>query len=109
MAQEGRGSASYPPSSSSSTAAAAATTRLNGEELSGGAAAAAASSSSSRVREEEEESNDGGNHHQFGEADTDHHHIGLFRGNLFVFDDVSAIRDDTWSCVIVVITFWFFG
>eukprot|EP00257_Ricinus_communis_P009427 XP_002528092.2 uncharacterized protein LOC8265049 [Ricinus communis] len=71
------------------------------------AAAASSSSSSSHVREEEE-SIHGDNQHQFREADTDHTHIGFFRGNLFVSDDVSAIRDDTWSCIIVVLTFWFF-
>lgn len=32
-----------------------------------------------------------------------------FRGHLVSFDDVAGIRDDTWSCVIVVLTFWFFG
>ena len=32
-------------------------------------------------------------------------------GNFRVFDDEvsSAIGDDTWSCVIVLLTFWFFG
>ncbi|WCJ28027.1 RING/U-box superfamily protein [Euphorbia peplus] len=44
----------------------------------------------------------------FGVQETDHQHIGFFRGNMIFVDDVSAIRDDTWSCVIVVLTFWFF-
>ncbi|KAI4378752.1 hypothetical protein MLD38_016188 [Melastoma candidum] len=31
------------------------------------------------------------------------------RNNFIVFEDESSvIRDDTWSCVIVVLTFWFF-
>ena len=33
-----------------------------------------------------------------------------YRGNFsFLSDDPSVIRDDTWSCIIVVLTFWFFG
>lgn len=31
------------------------------------------------------------------------------RGNYFGFNDVASVRDDTWSCVVVVLTFWFFG
>ncbi|XP_022767729.1 uncharacterized protein LOC111312047 isoform X2 [Durio zibethinus] len=32
-----------------------------------------------------------------------------YRGNLSAFDDSPPmIRDDTWSCIIVVATFWFF-
>ncbi|KAL9374343.1 hypothetical protein Peur_033963 [Populus x canadensis] len=30
------------------------------------------------------------------------------RGNYFGFNDVASVRDDTWSCVVVVLTFWFF-
>ncbi|KAJ9180577.1 hypothetical protein P3X46_008799 [Hevea brasiliensis] len=61
----------------------------------------AASSSYSHFREEGD--------YQFQELVSEQHqHIGLFRGNLFAFGDVSAISDDTWSCVIVVLTFWLF-
>lgn len=31
------------------------------------------------------------------------------RGDYFGFNDLAAVRDDTWSCVVVVLTFWFFG
>lgn len=43
--------------------------------------------------------------------DLEHHHNGVtYRGNFFAFDDgQSVISNDTWSCVIVVLTFWFFG
>ncbi|KAJ6316103.1 hypothetical protein OIU78_019393 [Salix suchowensis] len=30
------------------------------------------------------------------------------RGDYFGFNDLAAVRDDTWSCVVVVLTFWFF-
>ncbi|KAL5550432.1 hypothetical protein UlMin_000608 [Ulmus minor] len=57
------------------------------------------------------------------EVDVDHHHnhfrhpeleeqpvANSFRGNFFAFDDdaSSVVRDDTWSCVVVLLTFWFF-
>jgi len=39
-----------------------------------------------------------------------HQYIDLsHRGNYFAFDDLSAIRDCTWFCVVVVLTFCFFG
>ncbi|KAL9361947.1 hypothetical protein Peur_044732 [Populus x canadensis] len=38
-----------------------------------------------------------------------HQYIDLsHRGNYFAFDDLSAIRDCTWFCVVVVLTFCFF-
>nr|TKS13369.1 hypothetical protein D5086_0000056820 [Populus alba] len=38
-----------------------------------------------------------------------HQYIDLsYRGNYFGFDDLSAIRDCTWFCVVVVLTFCFF-
>lgn len=70
----------------------------------------ASSSSFPTVREDEDHSEFNHQiHRSFGESDTDQQHIGFFRGNMIFVDDVSAIRDDTWSCVIVVLTFWFFG
>ncbi|KAK4834445.1 hypothetical protein QYF36_022809 [Acer negundo] len=104
-------------------------------ESSGGAAAAATSSSSSssqqQVREEAESRNYGNDrvrvrvrvddyiddHNRRYNAQPEleqeqQQHVGrdgiFFRGNLFALEDVSAIRDDTWSCIIVVLTFWFF-
>ncbi|KAK1563246.1 hypothetical protein Q3G72_024723 [Acer saccharum] len=102
-------------------------------ESSGAAAAATSSSSSSQQVHEEEESrnyrNDrvrvrvrvddyGDDHTRRYDAQPEiseqeqQQQVGrggiFFRGNLFAFEDVSAIRDDTWSCIIVVLTFWFF-
>ncbi|GAV75487.1 zf-C3HC4_3 domain-containing protein [Cephalotus follicularis] len=80
----------------------------NREEASG------ASSSSSRIREDENGNrnfdSDDVQQHQFRNPDVDHHHISVsYRGNVTSFDDSSTfIRDDTWSCIIVVLTFWFF-
>ncbi|KAB2098476.1 hypothetical protein ES319_A01G241700v1 [Gossypium barbadense] len=87
-------------------------------ENSGAAAAAAASSSgsSSQVREEEEDRDQDyppQHHFQFHSPELENHHIGGFlsyRDNSPAFNDNSSsvIRDDTWSCIIVVFTFWFF-
>ncbi|XP_039057657.1 E3 ubiquitin-protein ligase APD2-like [Hibiscus syriacus] len=78
------------------------------------AAAASSSGSSSQVREEEEERDREypGQHH-FHNPELENHHIGgllSYRENLPAFDDDSPrmIRDDTWSCIIVVFTFLFF-
>ncbi|KAK3226137.1 hypothetical protein Dsin_005999 [Dipteronia sinensis] len=89
-------------------------------------AAATSSSSSQHVREQEESTR--GNYQndrvrvddhirlynaqpEILEQEQQQQHGGggfFFRGNLFTFEDVSAVRDDTWSCIIVVLTFWFF-
>ncbi|KAL5740401.1 hypothetical protein ACOSP7_029284 [Xanthoceras sorbifolium] len=77
-------------------------------------ATAAATSSSQQVREGEE--HDRVQDHVDDDARRyaqpeilQQQNVGIFfRGNYFAFEDVSAIRDDTWSCVIVVLTFWFF-
>lgn len=68
------------------------------------------------VDEEEEEEEDRFRHH---EIEHQHQHqqqqqqlfgFNFRRNNFIVFEDASSvIRDDTWSCVIVVLTFWFFG
>lgn len=101
MAQAGQSSASSSSSSfspvdrgSGATASPSVASSINGES------SGAASSSYSGAREEE---------HQFGELESEQQHIGLSRGIFFAFNSASAIRDDTWSCVIVVLTFWFFG
>ncbi|XP_021289299.1 uncharacterized protein LOC110420346 isoform X1 [Herrania umbratica] len=110
MAEPNRSS----PSASASASASSSSSSYYRED-SGGAAAAAASSSgtSSQVREEEE-----GQDHEyqqqlqhFHNPELENQHIDLdsFRGNLPAFDDSSTvIGDDTWSCIIVVLTFWFF-
>ncbi|MBA0677521.1 hypothetical protein Goari_018925, partial [Gossypium aridum] len=77
----------------------------------------AAAASSSQVREEEEDRDQDyppQHHFQFHSPELDNHHIGGFlsyRDNSPAFNDNSSsvIRDDTWSCIIVVFTFWFFG
>lgn len=100
MAQAGQSSASSSSSSfspvdrgSGAAASPSVASSINGES------SGAASSSYSGAREEE---------HQFGELESEQQHIGLSRGIFFAFNSASAIRDDTWSCVIVVLTFWFF-
>lgn len=66
-------------------------------------------SSSSQVREGEEEDHDRYEQHfRLPEIEQQHNSVS-YRGNLFGFDDASVIREDTWSCVVVVLTFWFFG
>ncbi|XP_059667991.1 E3 ubiquitin-protein ligase APD2 [Cornus florida] len=64
------------------------------------------SSSSSRVREGEEETGDIGQAPQLIQQET-----GVSYNMDFPMTDEETsrlIRDDTWSCIIVVLTFWFF-
>lgn len=74
---------------------------------------ASSSSSSSQVREEEEYHDRDQLQHRFPHPELEHQQFGIpYQGNtnLSAFDDASTvIRDDTWSCVIVLLTFWFFG
>lgn len=74
-------------------------------------AAATSSSSASQVREEEDDHNQYQQHTDFRHPEVETHEIGTSYGaNLSPFDEVSTIiRDDTWSCIIVLLTFWFFG
>ncbi|PON92250.1 hypothetical protein TorRG33x02_120690 [Trema orientale] len=74
--------------------------------------AGTSSSSSSHVRQEEV---DGGHfppRNQFRASDLEEQRIDTsYRGNFRAFDDDAApavIHDDTWSCVIVLLTFWLF-
>ncbi|GLT69662.1 hypothetical protein SLA2020_417960 [Shorea laevis] len=73
---------------------------------------ASSSSSSSQVREEEEYHDRDQLQHRFPHPELEHQQFGIpYQGNtnLLAFDDASTvIRDDTWSCVIVLLTFWFF-
>ncbi|XP_009377761.2 E3 ubiquitin-protein ligase APD2 [Pyrus x bretschneideri] len=103
-------SSSSSASSSSSSAAAASTSR----DTSGGAAASVATTSSSnasQVREEEDDDNryQQHNHFRHPELEQNHEFGTLYGGNVPAFDEVSTvITDDTWSCIIVLLTFWFF-
>ncbi|XP_038701434.1 E3 ubiquitin-protein ligase APD2 isoform X2 [Tripterygium wilfordii] len=67
---------------------------------------------SSQVREEEDGQNhDSDQQNQFREPEMEQQqHIGgIHRGSFWTFDDRSnVIMDDTWSCIAVVLTFWFF-
>lgn len=112
MAEPNRSS----PSASASASASSSSSSSSYREDSGGAAGAAASSSgtSSQVREEEEGQDHEYRQHlqHFHNPELENQHIDLvsYRGNLSGFDDSSTvIGDDTWSCIIVVLTFWFFG
>ncbi|KAJ8898924.1 hypothetical protein K2173_008417 [Erythroxylum novogranatense] len=79
----------------------------------------ASSSSSSRVRggggeEQNGRSRDRSRNgeqeyeHQFVQPELEQQQIGIpFRGSFLLIDD-GIVRDDTWSCVIIVLTFWFF-
>ncbi|OWM67116.1 hypothetical protein CDL15_Pgr000568 [Punica granatum] len=77
-------------------------------------ASAASSSPSSSVQVHEEEGDErGGIEPQggdFRQHELEQQQIGInYRRNFTVVDDAAAaIRDDTWSCIIVVLTFWFF-
>ncbi|KAJ7949975.1 RING/U-box superfamily protein [Quillaja saponaria] len=68
--------------------------------------ASSSSSNSSEVHEEENEYNG----HLFPSTEAEPLEIGIpHQGNDPVFvDAVSVIRDDTWSCVVVLLTFWLF-
>ncbi|KAK6231238.1 E3 ubiquitin-protein ligase APD1-4 [Theobroma cacao] len=113
MAEPNRSSPSA--SASASASASSSSSSSSYREDSGGAAGAAASSSgtSSQVREEEEGQDHEYRQHlqHFQNPELENQHIDLvsYRGNLSAFDDSSTvIGDDTWSCIIVVLTFWFF-
>ena len=75
-------------------------------------AAASSSGTSSQIHEEEEQDHEYPHQYHFHNPELENQHFGLvyYRGNMSAFDDSSTvIRDDTWSCIIVVLTFWFFG
>lgn len=79
------------------------------------AAATTSSSGVSQVREED----DGGDrlqeYHRFPHHDVEENQqiTNSYRGNFGLFgggdETSSVVGDDTWSCVIVLLTFWFFG
>ncbi|KAK7844265.1 putative e3 ubiquitin-protein ligase xbat35 [Quercus suber] len=73
---------------------------------------AASSSNSSQLRENEDQTQNE-HQHRFRDHEIERQQVGhvpYHRGDLSGFDDSSTvIRDDTWSCVIVLLTFWFFG
>ncbi|KAK4773070.1 hypothetical protein SAY87_028089 [Trapa incisa] len=69
------------------------------------------STSSSQVHLEEEVNNWGGIEPQGDDfRQLEQQQIGTsYHGNFTVPDDIAVdIQDDTWSCIIVVLTFWFF-
>lgn len=101
---EDQGQSSNPTSSSPSSSSSSAPSTSSRE------ASGAASSSTVPVREEDDE-HERIDEHQFQIPEVEQQqHIGItYRGNFALFDDgAAAIRDDTWSCIIVVLTFWFF-
>lgn len=70
-------------------------------------------SRSEHVHEEEDDERgaiepEGGD---FRQPELEQQQIGIiYRGNFTVSDDTTAaLQDDTWSCIIVALTFWFFG
>ena len=98
------------PIRSSPSASAFASSSSSYREDSG--AAASSSGTSSQVHEEEEQHHEYPHQHHFHNPELENQHLDLvsYTGNLSGFDDSSAvIGDDTWSCIIVVLTFWFFG
>jgi hypothetical protein len=81
------------------------------------------SPSTSQVQEEEVAEN-GDNHHPHHHHRHHHHHhillnrhqqhhrpsIVSYRMNISMPDAASTeMRDDVWSCLVVLVTFWFFG
>ncbi|KAM2117518.1 hypothetical protein ACFX1Q_010625 [Malus domestica] len=114
-------SSSSSSSSSTSSSGAASTSRdtsggaaaSTSRDTSGGAAAAAttSSSSASQVREEEDDDNPYQQRTHFRHPELEQNHeIGTsYGGNVPAFDEVSTvITDDSWSCIVVLLTFWFF-
>lgn len=105
------------PNWSQPSTSAASSSSYREDSVAAAAAAASSSGSSSQVREEEEDRDQDyppQHHFQFHSPELENHHIGGFlsyRDNSPAFNDNSSpvIRDDTWSCIIVVFTFWFFG
>lgn len=96
--------------SASATAAATASSSSNYRE--NASAGASSPGTSYLVHEEEEPEHDYPDHHHFHNPELENQHYGVvsFRENFTYFDDSSTlIRDDTWSCIIVILTFWFFG
>ncbi|KAL4606228.1 hypothetical protein ACB092_09G086400 [Castanea dentata] len=98
-------SSSSASTSTSSSAAAAINRDTSGD--------AASSSNSSQPRENEDQTQtQNSNQHRFRGHEIERQQVGhvpYHRGDLSGFDDSSTvIRDDTWSCVIVILTFWFF-
>ncbi|KAJ0089241.1 hypothetical protein Patl1_31340 [Pistacia atlantica] len=83
----------------------------NRDSSGAGAASLSPSLNSSPVSEEEAtHHNHDHDPHRFGQPELEHQNFGFaYRGNFSAFDDASTvISDDTWSCIIVVLTFWFF-
>ncbi|KAL6133070.1 hypothetical protein ACLB2K_065307 [Fragaria x ananassa] len=102
--EESSSSSSSSPSPSSSTDAV-----IHRDATS--SSAVASSSSASHVRDEEDDHNQYHHHHNFRQPEPEVNVIGTsYRvGGLSGFDETaSVIRDDTWSCIIVLLTFWFF-
>ncbi|XP_022745118.1 uncharacterized protein LOC111295729 [Durio zibethinus] len=74
-------------------------------------AAASSSGTSSHVHDQEEQDHEYPRQHHFHSPELENQHLGLvsYRGNSSAFGDSSTvIREDTWSCIIVLLTFWFF-
>ena len=97
--------------SSSSSASTSSSAAVISRDTSGDAAS---SSNSSQLRENEGQTQTQNEHqHRFRGHEMERQQVGhvpYHRGDLSGFDDSSTvIRDDTWSCVIVLLTFWFFG
>lgn len=109
-----------PGPSSSSSSSSSATTSTDGPSSS--------SPSTSQVQEEEvvenERQENGDNHHPHHHHRHHHHHhillnrlqqhhrpsIVSYRMNISMPDAASTeMRDDVWSCLVVLVTFWFFG
>ncbi|XVF08280.1 hypothetical protein REPUB_Repub06bG0212900 [Reevesia pubescens] len=105
------------PNRTSPSASASASSSLSHREDSGAAAASSSSSgsSSSQVHEEQEEQDHEYHHqhHHFHNPEQENQYyiggLASYIGNLSVFQDSSTmIRDDTWSCIVVILTFCFF-
>ncbi|OMO85057.1 Zinc finger, RING/FYVE/PHD-type [Corchorus capsularis] len=101
--------------SSTSASASISTASSSSYRTDSGASASSSGSSPSQAREEQEEQGRDEYQHQnhhFHNPEPENQHIGRvspYRDNYSAFDDSStAIGDDTWSCIIVVLTFWFF-
>lgn len=76
------------------------------------AADAAATTSSSNAAQVLAEEDGGEQYHRFPHPGLEHRPISSsFRRSFGDLNDGArtVIREDTWSCVVVVLTFWFFG
>ncbi|XAR50838.1 Ubiquitin--protein ligase [Bertholletia excelsa] len=108
MEEPDRASPAQVSSSSSSASASASSSSSANREFSGGATT---SSLSRPVGEEDEVAREVGDHEQplpFVQQQTGFPYYAHYPTGAVDDETPAMIKDDTWSCIVVVLTFWFF-